>query len=248
MEMQKANMVRNGGMMMKLPIGFRFHPTDEELVVHYLNRKIYSFPLPASVIPDLDVFQTNPWDLPGDSKEKRYFFCKRSKKNVNKCKGITGSGYWKAMGKDKYIISPASNQAVGVKKSLVFCQGKRPRGLRTHWVMHEYRLAGSQTIPNSTEKFMMEMEEEWVVCRIYQKMWKSKNKGVKSQVSKYGNVRKIRPSIIDTMKMEDGSDSGPPQPSSASSCSSGITEVSSKTSSDQEETSAYNFSFSSLLV
>ncbi|CAL5336268.1 unnamed protein product [Camellia sinensis] len=32
-------MVRNGGMMMKLPIGFRFHPTDEELVVHYLNRR-----------------------------------------------------------------------------------------------------------------------------------------------------------------------------------------------------------------
>ncbi|KAI8005295.1 putative leucine-rich repeat receptor-like serine/threonine-protein kinase [Camellia lanceoleosa] len=58
---------------------------------------IHSFPLPASVILDLDVFQTNPWDLPGDSKEKRYFFCKRSKKNVNKCKGITGSGYWKAM-------------------------------------------------------------------------------------------------------------------------------------------------------
>ncbi|GMQ05213.1 hypothetical protein CsSME_00050330 [Camellia sinensis var. sinensis] len=115
MEIEKANLVRNGGMMMKLPIDFRFHPTDEELVVHYLNRKIHSFPLPASVILDLDVFQTNPWDLPGDSKEKRYFFCKRSKKNVNKCKGITGSGYWKAMGKDKYIISPGSNQAVGVK-------------------------------------------------------------------------------------------------------------------------------------
>ncbi|XP_028077395.1 NAC domain-containing protein 83-like [Camellia sinensis] len=105
--MEKENLVRNDGMMMKLPIGFRFHPTDEELVVHYLNRKIHSFPLPASVIPDLDGS--------GDSKEKRYFFCKRSKKNVNKCKGITGSGYWKAMGKEKYIISPGSNQVVRVK-------------------------------------------------------------------------------------------------------------------------------------
>ncbi|KAA8530076.1 hypothetical protein F0562_004785 [Nyssa sinensis] len=68
--------VMNGGGI-KLPIGFRFHPTDEELLVHYLKRKVFSFPLPASVIPEFDVFQTNPSDLPGDSKEKRYFFSKR---------------------------------------------------------------------------------------------------------------------------------------------------------------------------
>ncbi|CAN1153279.1 NAC domain-containing protein 83 [Linum perenne] len=40
--------IKNGVMM--LPHGFRFHPTDEELVVQYLKRKVYSFPLPASII------------------------------------------------------------------------------------------------------------------------------------------------------------------------------------------------------
>lgn len=49
----------------KIPIGFRFHPTDEELLIHYLKRKILSVPLPATVIPELEAFQFNPWDLPG---------------------------------------------------------------------------------------------------------------------------------------------------------------------------------------
>ena len=51
----------------KLPIGFRFRPTDEELLVHYLRRKVLAVPLPASVIPELDVFGTDPWGLPGKS-------------------------------------------------------------------------------------------------------------------------------------------------------------------------------------
>lgn len=49
----------------KIPVGFRFYPTDEELIIHYLKRKVYSLQLPATVIPELDVFQTNPSDLPG---------------------------------------------------------------------------------------------------------------------------------------------------------------------------------------
>ena len=61
--MESQNFVVNGGI--KMPIGYRFHPTDEELVVHYLKRKALSLPLPASVIPEFDVFQTDPWSLPG---------------------------------------------------------------------------------------------------------------------------------------------------------------------------------------
>ncbi|KAL6541389.1 hypothetical protein OROGR_010875 [Orobanche gracilis] len=46
--MERANSEDgNGGV--KLPIGFRFHPTDEELLVHYLKRKVFSLPLPAGL-------------------------------------------------------------------------------------------------------------------------------------------------------------------------------------------------------
>ena len=64
--MERPNFVENG--RFKLPVGYRFHPTDEELVVHYLKRKVLGLPLPASVIPEFDVFQNNPSSLPGLSK------------------------------------------------------------------------------------------------------------------------------------------------------------------------------------
>ncbi|MCD7472872.1 hypothetical protein HAX54_014279 [Datura stramonium] len=55
----------------------KFGPTDEELLVHYLSRKIFSLPLPASIIPQVvDVFHCFPSDLAGDLREKRYFLSK----------------------------------------------------------------------------------------------------------------------------------------------------------------------------
>ncbi|OEL37926.1 hypothetical protein BAE44_0001056 [Dichanthelium oligosanthes] len=38
-----------------LPIGFRFRPTDEELLLHYLRRKALACPLPTGIIPDADL-------------------------------------------------------------------------------------------------------------------------------------------------------------------------------------------------
>ncbi|GMN49319.1 hypothetical protein TIFTF001_018486 [Ficus carica] len=57
MMMEKLNFVKNG--VLRLPPGFRFHPTDEELVVQYLKRKAFSHPLPASIIPEVDVCKGN---------------------------------------------------------------------------------------------------------------------------------------------------------------------------------------------
>lgn len=50
---------------LKLPLGYRFHPTDEELLLHYLKRKVMSLPLPAPAVSDFDVFGTHPLHLPG---------------------------------------------------------------------------------------------------------------------------------------------------------------------------------------
>ncbi|TXG66255.1 hypothetical protein EZV62_007530 [Acer yangbiense] len=48
-----------------LPPGFRFHPTDEELILHYLKKKLTSTPFPLSIIADVDIYKFDPWDLPG---------------------------------------------------------------------------------------------------------------------------------------------------------------------------------------
>jgi hypothetical protein len=52
-----------------LPPGFRFHPTDEELVIHYLKRKADSVPLPVAIIADVDLYKFDPWELPGKLKQ-----------------------------------------------------------------------------------------------------------------------------------------------------------------------------------
>lgn len=50
----------------QLPPGFRFHPTDEELVVHYLKNKIDAAPLPVAIISEVDLYKFDPWELPGN--------------------------------------------------------------------------------------------------------------------------------------------------------------------------------------
>lgn len=53
-----------------LPPGFRFHPTDEELVMHYLCRKCASQSIAVPIIAEIDLYKYDPWELPG-----KFFFC-----------------------------------------------------------------------------------------------------------------------------------------------------------------------------
>lgn len=50
---------------LELPPGFRFHPTDEELVLHYLCRKCSSQRIDVPIIAEIDLYKFDPWDLPG---------------------------------------------------------------------------------------------------------------------------------------------------------------------------------------
>ena len=56
-----------GSQQPNLPPGFRFHPTDEELVVHYLKKKAASAPLPVAIIAEVDLYKFDPWELPGNT-------------------------------------------------------------------------------------------------------------------------------------------------------------------------------------
>lgn len=47
-----------------LPPGFRFHPTDEELITHYLRPKVLNTFFSAIAIGEVDLNKVEPWDLP----------------------------------------------------------------------------------------------------------------------------------------------------------------------------------------
>ena len=49
--------------------GFRFHPTDEELVIYYLKRKVSNKPFRFNAISEVDIYKNEPWELAGN-----YFF------------------------------------------------------------------------------------------------------------------------------------------------------------------------------
>ncbi|KAK8658000.1 hypothetical protein V6N13_036216 [Hibiscus sabdariffa] len=128
-----------------LPPGFRFHPTDEELVGYYLKRKTQGLDFELELIPVIDLYKFDPWDLPDKSfLPKRdlewFFFCPRDRKypNGSRTNRATKAGYWKATGKDRKVACQSSEG--GYRKTLVFYRGRAPLGDRTDWIMHEYRL------------------------------------------------------------------------------------------------------------
>ncbi|KAI3974955.1 hypothetical protein MKX01_005066 [Papaver californicum] len=102
--------------------GFRFHPTEEELIEFYLR--------PLAAIGEKEWFFYVPRD--------------RKYRNSDRPSRITTSGYWKATGADR-MIRNGSNRSIGLKKTLVFYSGKAPKGIRTSWIMNEYPLPQHET-------------------------------------------------------------------------------------------------------
>ncbi|XAR51286.1 hypothetical protein NMG60_11005880 [Bertholletia excelsa] len=124
-----------------LPPGFRFHPTDEELITYYLTHKVSDFSFTSKAITDVDLNKCEPWDLPAKAsmgEKEWYFFSLRDRKYPTglRTNRATEAGYWKTTGKDKEIFR--GGVLVGMKKTLVFYRGRAPK-------------------------------EEWVVCRVFQK-------------------------------------------------------------------------------
>ncbi|KAL1196318.1 Protein ATAF2 [Cardamine amara subsp. amara] len=155
---------------LNLPAGFRFHPTDEELVKFYLCRKCASEQISAPVIAEIDLYKFNPWELPEMSlygEKEWYFFSPRDRKypNGSRPNRAAGTGYWKATGADKPIGKP---KTLGIKKALVFYAGKAPKGVKTNWIMHEYRLANVDRSASVNKKNNLRLDD-WVLCRIYNK-------------------------------------------------------------------------------
>ncbi|XP_051127086.1 NAC domain-containing protein 2-like [Andrographis paniculata] len=157
-----------GQQQLNLPAGFRFHPTDEELVVHYLCRKCAGHQIGVPIIAEIDLYKFDPWQLPEMAvygEKEWYFFSPRDRKypNGSRPNRAAGTGYWKATGADKPVGKP---KTLAIKKALVFYAGKAPRGVKTNWIMHEYRLANVDRSAGNRKNSRL---DDWVLCRLYNK-------------------------------------------------------------------------------
>ncbi|KAJ8647928.1 hypothetical protein MRB53_000951 [Persea americana] len=156
-----------GTMESCVPPGFRFHPTDEELVGYYLRKKVASQKIDLDVIRDIDLYRIEPWDLQEqcrigyEEQSEWYFFSHKDKKypTGTRTNRATMAGFWKATGRDKAVYD--KTRLIGMRKTLVFYKGRAPNGQKSDWIMHEYRLESEENGPPQ--------EEGWVVCRAFKK-------------------------------------------------------------------------------
>jgi hypothetical protein len=82
--------------------------------------------------------------IQADTNEKQtdyYFFSRKDKKypTGNRANRATTKGFWKATGRDKPIYTKLQT-LIGMRKTLVFYEGRAPHGVKTDWIMHEFRL------------------------------------------------------------------------------------------------------------
>lgn len=145
-----------------LPPGFRFYPSDEELVCHYLYKKIANEQSLKGTLVEIDLHTCEPWQLPDMAKlnaSEWYFFSFRDRKYATgfRTNRATTTGYWKATGKDRTVHDPVTREIVGMRKTLVFYKNRAPNGIKTGWIMHEFRLETPHMAP----------KEDWVLCRVF---------------------------------------------------------------------------------
>ncbi|KAJ6736809.1 putative proteinC DOMAIN-CONTAINING PROTEIN 76 [Salix viminalis] len=166
-----------------VPPGFRFHPTDEELVGYYLRKKVASQKIDLDVIRDIDLYRIEPWDLLErcwigyEEQNEWYFFSHKDKKypTGTRTNRATMAGFWKATGRDKAVYDKI--KLIGMRKTLVFYKGRAPNGQKTDWIMHEYRLESDENGPPQ--------EEGWVVCRAFKKRTTGQTKSIEGWESSY---------------------------------------------------------------
>ncbi|MFQ6641425.1 hypothetical protein Gotur_016320 [Gossypium turneri] len=159
--------------------GFRFYPTEEELVSFYLHHKLEMERedlnrLMDRVIPIVNIYEFNPWDLPQFSvylchkdPEQWFFFIpwQESEARGGRPKRLTTTGYWKATGSPGFVYS-SGNRPIGVKRTMVFYNGRAPNGVRTEWKMNEYKAIeqGASSISATPT-----LRHEFSLCRVYKK-------------------------------------------------------------------------------
>ncbi|XVF69211.1 hypothetical protein PTKIN_Ptkin11bG0062500 [Pterospermum kingtungense] len=159
---------------MEVVTGFRFFPTEEELVSFYLRNQLQGKREEMHlVIPVLNIYDVEPWELPqlaGElckrDTEQWFYFAPRQQREARggRYNRTTATGYWKATGSPSYVYS-SDDRVIGMKKNMVFYKGKAPSGTKTKWKMNEYRAI--EAVANPSAAATPKLRHEFSLCRVY---------------------------------------------------------------------------------
>ncbi|XP_022758727.1 protein FEZ-like isoform X2 [Durio zibethinus] len=143
--------------------GFRFHPTDQELI-EYLQIKTFDRDSVVQVIDEVqDICESEPWELAGRSAlqtgDRLWYFMyppKYKYRNSKRISRTTLEGYWKPTGNARKIINYDNGEEIGSKKTLVFYKGQcnDKNKNKTCWVMHEYELKADPKASDSDQELL----------------------------------------------------------------------------------------------
>jgi len=141
-----------------LPVGFRFRPSDEELVRDYLLKKVMGEELPWDGIGECDLYgEKPPWEICGDQEgEKVYFFAKLRKLSKSRVARTAGSGVWHE--NSSHHIYDEEGDVIGARKLFCFKVKDGSTMKRSDWIMHEFSLVEEH-----------EPSTSWVLCTIQKK-------------------------------------------------------------------------------
>ncbi|KAF2549519.1 hypothetical protein F2Q70_00019169 [Brassica cretica] len=160
------------------PVGYRFRPTDEEIVGHYVRPKSLESNTSHvdEVMNTVDIYSFDPWELRCKSRIKSrdevvwYFFGCKKRMHNSKHRRTIPSGFWSNTGKTKPIIRKkggGDHEKIGEKRVFVFkYSSKIPGGSKSKsksksdWVMHEYVATFSS--PDS----QMMTTSTYTVCKV----------------------------------------------------------------------------------
>ncbi|TVU19601.1 hypothetical protein EJB05_35757, partial [Eragrostis curvula] len=152
--------------MAELPPGYRFYPTEEELICFYLRSKL------DGRRSDIDrVIPVHRGALAG-GEEPWFYFCRRQEREARggRPSRTTPSGYWKAAGTPGWVYA-ADGRPIGSKKTMVFYRGRAPAGTKTEWKMNEYRAledADDVAAPPPSH-VVLQTRSAFSLCRLYTK-------------------------------------------------------------------------------
>ncbi|PRQ21195.1 putative transcription factor NAM family [Rosa chinensis] len=157
------------------PVGFRFHPTDEELIGHYLHLKNNpNSATPSLVLPEFDLYgEAEPWiiwDAYGgpNLKQQDLFFFTLLKKKANPRGGhastrhsrrVGSSGTW-SQGEPSRPIFGEKNQETPIgRKTKLRYENKLVPEQHGCWIMEEYTSVDDQSSCPAAH-------DHYVICRL----------------------------------------------------------------------------------